>query len=176
VSRSTTAAPCVTSPNPTTRRQGISTNDLAVKLAVLRALKSRIRDIELQVSEHFLSTMDVGDAKAAALPDGTRLGKVTKAAGKSTPQVVDESAFLNWVEQNHPSEIQSSVRPAFRDKILGTVKAHGRAVDWTTGEVVPGIELRQGDPYISFRSESGYVDAIAGQWYDLVGPALLDGE
>lgn len=174
--RRTTAAPCVTSPDPTTRRQGISTNDLAVKLAVLRALKSRIRDIEVELSEHFLSTMDIGDAKAASLPDGTRLGKVTKASGKQTPQVVDEHAFLTWVQQNHPSEIQESVRPAFRDKILGTVKVHGQAVDDSTGEIVPGIELRLGDPYISFRSEHGYVDAIAGQWHDLVGPALLDGE
>ena len=72
--------------------------------------------------------------------------------------------------------LQSSVRPAFRDKILGTAKTHGHAVDWTTGEIVPGIELRQGDPYISFRSEPGYVDAIDGQWGDLVDPALLDGQ
>ena len=146
-----------------------------MKLAVLRALKTRIRDIELEVSEHFLSTLDIGDAKAASLPDGTRLGKVTKAAGKATPQVVDEAAFLAWVQKNHPTEIQQSIRPAFREKILSTVKAHGQAVDDSTGEIVPGIELRQGNPYISFRSEPGYVDAITGQWNKLVDPALLDG-
>jgi hypothetical protein len=144
-----------------------------VKLAVLRALKNRVREVELEITAEFLSSMDVGDAKSAILADGTMLGKATKIRGRETPHVVDESAFLAWVQNRHPSEIVTAVRPAYRAKLLLSAKVNGMAVDGSTGEVVPGITVDTADPYISFRSEKGGSEVIAARWYDLVGPAFL---
>lgn len=131
--------------------------------------------MELEISAEFLSQMEEGDAKAATLPDGVRLGKVTKSGGKQTPTVTDEKAFLAWVQKNHPTEIETTVRPAFRDKVLASAKTHGTAVDTTTGEVIPGVELRTGNPYITFRSERGYQEVVAARWQEIAGPALLMG-
>jgi hypothetical protein len=120
--------------------------------------------------------LDEGDSKAANLPDGVRLGKFTKTRGRLTPTITDERKFLQWVQDRYPDEIEQTIRPAFRTKILDTAKKHGEAVDLSTGEVVPGIELRHGDPYISFRSEPGYQEVVAERWHEIVGPRLLDGE
>jgi hypothetical protein len=164
------------STHPPTRRQGSDTSDQAVKLAVLKALKSRIRDLEIDINAHLMSILDEGDAKAASLPDGARLGKFTKTRGRATPTITDERKFLQWVQDRHPDEIEQTIRPAFRTKILDSAKKYGEAVDPTTGEVVPGIELRHGDPYISFRSEPGYQQLVAERWHEIVGPRLLDGD
>lgn len=126
------------------------------------------------MSSEFLSTLDEGDAKAATLDDGTRLGKVFKVRGRLTPAVTNEAEFLAWVRKNHPSEITESVRPAYQAKVIASTKANGLPVDPATGEVVPGVELREGAPYISFRGERGYQEIIAQRWTDLVGPSLLE--
>lgn len=119
--------------------------------------------------------MDEGDSKSAMLPDGISLGKVSKTRGRSTPAVVNEMEFCRWVKENYPSEIEETVRPAFRTKMLDTAKAYGEAIDPSTGEVIPGVEYRHGDPYISFRSERGFEQVVAARWEEIAGPALLQG-
>lgn len=127
---------------------------------MLRALKARIRELETEVTADLLPTLEDGDTKAARLDDGSLLGKVSRAQGRQTPAVVDEAALLAWVRRTHPTEIAESVRPAYRDQLLASAKRHGQAVDETTGELVPGVELRTGNPYLSFRSQPGYEQAI----------------
>lgn len=136
-------------------------------------MKNRAREVELEISADFLEHLDEGDSKAATLPDGSRLGKVTKVRGRQTAAVVDEREFLTWVQTRYPTEIEPTVRPAFREKLLSSAKTHGLAVDETTGEVIPGIELTTGEPYISFRSERGSQELIAAHWHEIAGPALL---
>ena len=120
--------------------------------------------------------MDEGDSKAATLPDGILLGKVTKTRGRATPTVKDEAAFLRWVQDNHPEEIEPTVRAAYRTKVLESAKVHGEAVDPSTAEVIPGVELGQGNPYISFRSAPGYQQVVAERWHEIAGPALLEAD
>jgi len=139
-------------------------------------LKVRIRDLEMELNEHLLSMLDEGDSKAANLSDGVRLGKFTKTRGRLAPTVTDEATLLKWVQAHYPDEIEPAIRPAFRTKLLDTAKKYGEAIDLSTGEVVPGIELRHGDPFISFRSEPGYQQVVAERWHELAGPRLLDGD
>lgn len=141
---------------------------------MLRALKARVRDVETQISAELLPELEDGDTKAARLDDGTLLGKVTRTQGRRAPRVTDEHALTQWVKTHYPSEIAESVRPAFRDKLLETVKRHGEAVDESTGEIVPGIELSVGNPYLSFRAQAGCDEAIAANLPELVGHVLLE--
>lgn len=141
----------------------------------MRALKNRVKELELEINAQFLAALDEGDSKAATLPDGITLGKVTKTRGRLTPTVIDETAFLRWVQENHPEEIEPQVRPAFRAKIIETTKSYGVAIDPSTCEVVPGVELRTGDPFISFRPARGYQQIVADRWEEIAGPSLLRG-
>lgn len=86
----------------------------------------------------------------ATLPDGTVVAKISLTDPKPTAGVTDEGAFLAWVRDTHPSEIErqfvTSVRPAFATRVLAEMTAAGtpRVVDTETGEVhdVPGVQIR----------------------------------
>lgn len=147
-----------------------------MKLAVLRALEARIKDLKLTINAELLCALEPGDTKAATLDDGTKLGKVSMASGRDTPTVVNERLFTKWVKENYPTEIIETVAATFQNQIFAAAKAYGAAVDPATGEVIPGVELRTGQPYISFRGERGYEQIVADRWQDLAGPLLLDGE
>jgi hypothetical protein len=143
-----------------------------VKLATLRALKNRVMEVETEINLDLLSSLSEGDAKAATLDDGTRLGKVSVARGPQTPAVVNEREFLTWVKNSYPSEITETVRKSFRTKVLESARTHGVAVDEKTGEVIPGVTLRVGNPYISFRGTPGWEQLVAFHWQELTDLVL----
>lgn len=146
--------------------------ELAVRLAVIRELETRIKEEKAALNAEFFDALDEGDAKAAVLPDNTKLGKVSKVAGRNSPSVVDEVALVKWVKANHPTEIVETVRDSYRSHLLETAKRHGMAVDETTGEVVPGIEMREGRPYIRFTADKNASQVIESRWRELVSILL----
>ncbi len=143
-----------------------------MRLAVLRALKNRVKEVEAEISADLLSTMDEGDAKAASLTDGTRLGKVSVGRGRTSVAIVNETEFVSWVRKNYPDEITESVRESFRSKVLDSAKRHHLPVDETTGEIIPGVDLRVGNPFLSFRGEPGWEGVIAERWIELAEQVL----
>lgn len=95
---------------------------------------------------------DADDAKAALmaeLPVGGRFpvdGHLVRVdQRKPAAQVVDEAALLEWVAANRADELEAvpTIKPTFRNTI---VKLGG--TDPETGEVIPGVELVQGDPFV----------------------------
>lgn len=83
--------------------------------------------------------------------DRTALASFSRVAGKVTAVVADEDAFTAWVEKNYPGEIVKTVRPSAREKFLKDAAAEGEPVNLATGEVIPGVEVRTGDPYLVTR-------------------------
>jgi hypothetical protein len=85
---------------------------------------------------------------------GTNYGTVSVVGGKQRrATVVDEAAFLAWVERTRPDEVVRIVRPATAKAILDAATAAGDEVpvDPVTGEVIPGVEMREGEPYLTVR-------------------------
>ncbi|MFE5912048.1 hypothetical protein ACFQ6B_23600 [Streptomyces wedmorensis] len=97
-----------------------------------------------------------GTAKVdALLPDGTKVGSVSRRGGERAAQVTDDEAFMSWVRDTFPSEfvvemipmrLETRVQPAFAARVLAEATAAGAAqyVDTTSGVVhtVPGVEIR----------------------------------
>lgn len=83
--------------------------------------------------------------------DRTALASFSKIPGKVSAVVTDEAAFTTWVENNYPSEIVKTVRASAREKFLKDAAAAGEPVNPATGEVIPGVEIREGDPYLVTR-------------------------
>lgn len=83
--------------------------------------------------------------------DGTDLGAVTLAAGRRAAKVTDEGAFTEWVAQRYPTEVVPTVRDATRRKLLDEATKAGDPVDTNTGEVIPGVEVLAGEPYVMCR-------------------------
>lgn len=82
--------------------------------------------------------------------NATDYGTVVLAAGRRTARVVNESAFAKWAADRYPDEVVPTVRPAFRDRLLAHAARTGDPVD-EQGEVMPGVEIAQGDPYLNVR-------------------------
>lgn len=143
----------------------MSISDEATSVAILKALQSRLAEAYEAARNSTDDEMDVGDRKAVHLGDG-KLGDVIKASGARRSAVTDEDSFCKWVVENHPEEIVQSVRPAFRTKILNDTKRYGCPVDAATGEIVPGVELGQGDPYITVRLADEANEHIAAHWHE----------
>lgn len=143
----------------------------AVQLAVIKEVIARAKQAELDLKGVFLDELEPGDAKQATLEDGVKLGRVSYVGGHSTPEVVDERALVKWVSRHRPDEIVKSVRPSYLASLKASAKEHGVPVT-PDGEIVPGIECREGNPYITYRGAPGAGEHIAARWQELLGVAL----
>jgi hypothetical protein len=85
--------------------------------------------------------------------DKTDLGTVSLASPDAKAKVTDPDAFAKWVQRQYPTEVETRVvvRPAFEAKLLAAATEAGDPVDISTGEVIPGVEIVPGEPYLSVR-------------------------
>lgn len=94
----------------------------------------------------------------AALPDGTAVGTVTITQGRESLRVTDEAAFLAWVKEHRPDQVETveRVHKAYRKHVLDDVK--------DGGELPPGVTYVVGEPHPMVRTEPGADIAIAEAW------------
>lgn len=83
--------------------------------------------------------------------DGAKLGSVSVTPGRTSARVVDDRAFLAWVADRYPQEVVQMVRESFTRMILEAAAAADAPVDVKTGEVLPGVEIVSGEPYLTVR-------------------------
>ncbi|MFG2650932.1 hypothetical protein [Streptomyces sp. NPDC048436] len=147
------AGPAV--PEPTAVR------DAVTRQAVLGALLDHVKDaytgakseaddlLERQYKASGTTKID------ATLPDGTKVGSVSRQGGEREATVTDADAFRGWVRDHFPTEhvvefipaqVVTSVRPGFSGRVLSEATAAGAAryLDEASGVVhdVPGVEIR----------------------------------
>jgi hypothetical protein len=126
--------------------------DLAKRVVAAKLVGDEIKNIEKAAKAELLEQMGAIGVRTldVAGDDDTKLAVISKAAGRKTAKV-DESALLAWVKANRPDQIREIVAPAYIESLKKLAVEHGDAVDETTGEVIPGIEVEQGDPSVSTR-------------------------
>lgn len=153
----------------------MSIKDLALEEAALKALADTIGD-RMKVVKAELQTQLVSAGVSrvdALLPDGTKVGTISRPESKPKAVVLDDKAYLAWVVQNAPdnivSQVVTQVRPAYTTALLAEMTAAGVA-QWTdeaTGEVhdVPGVEVKKvRETTHSVRSADGSRDVIVEAW------------
>lgn len=73
------------------------------------------------------------------------VAKVTLGVTKTAAYVSDVAKLTAWAAARHPQQIEQVIRPAFVTSLLASLEIEGEvAVDKETGEIVPGIGVRQG--------------------------------
>lgn len=126
--------------------------DAAFRAAVWGVIAAAAKDRQDEAKAE-LSQLEPGDAIAGKW-DGQTIAKASMSKGRSKLVVTDELAFVNWVAGRHPTEIVSQVNPAFVKSLEARAKDIGLgAVVSSDGEVVPGVEIVEGTPYVSVRRE-----------------------
>lgn len=124
--------------------------DAAARAVVFQVLEQAAKQHK-DAAKAELAQLTPGDTLAAQW-DGELLGKATMTTGRTKLVVTDEAALLKWLYETHPSEIVSSPNPAYLRQLEERARSLGHAVD-SCGELVPGVELVQGDPYVSVRKQ-----------------------
>lgn len=145
----------------------------AVRDVVAEEVETARQDVkaELLAAFHDLGVKSV----AVALPDGTPVATVTLNQPQPKP-IVDEHSQLEWVRENHPSEVTEVVRGSFKTALDKRLKVVGdQVIDTRTGEVVPWATVRPaGEPRsFTLRYTADGREAIAQAWRE--GRMSIDG-
>ena len=160
--------------------------DLVLPIAVLKVLGDEIAGrIAAQKTQAQTAFTEWGASRVdATLPDGTKVASVTLSGeGGKSASVINPNALLAWVEDEYPGEVEVKIRDSFLKKLLDAAVAEGRAVDPATGEIIPGITVRDKNPYLSVRFKDGGRAAIVAAWrageldgIDVVTRPAIEGE
>lgn len=124
--------------------------DAAARAVVFQVLEQAAKARKDEAKSE-LSQLQPGDTVGGHW-DGQLLGKATMTAGRTRLVVTDEAALLEWLQDRHPTEIVLSANPAYLRLLESTARGVGAVID-NQGELVPGVELVHGEPYVSVRKE-----------------------
>lgn len=133
-----------------------------MQLVATKVLAAKVADHANALKAEMSAALDPGDRKVAALDDGTKVGTVTYTNGRASVTVTDDVALTAWVQANYPDEVTTvvAVRPAFRAALLDAAKAAGAAVDVRTGEPLPGVSVRDGEPFLTVKPDADGLHAL----------------
>lgn len=129
--------------------------ELARVALASKVLADAARDEGAQAREALAAQMaEVGSERVRVKDNDVDYGTLVLASGSRRAQVTDEKAFVDWVAERYPDEMVLLVRPAFRERLLSSATKLGDPVDPDTGELIPGVEISQGAPYLTVRPSS----------------------
>jgi hypothetical protein len=127
----------------------MSLKEDATTVAVLKALRD-IVDAEYEAARQrvFAGLCEVRDETGlksirVTLPDDTPVATISLIDPKPAIAVSDEKAFLGWVREYYPSEVETlvRVRPAWQRNFISGLDASSDLVtDASTGENVRGLD------------------------------------
>jgi hypothetical protein len=120
----------------------MSLHNAALRAGIYSYIQKRAGELLAQAKTE-LRELPFGDT-VAGRTDGRIVAKASWTKGRQTVVTEDAAALLEWVKRNHPTELVESVNPAY----LSTFKAVGGVVIDSNGEPVPGMGVKQGDPYL----------------------------
>ncbi|MER7078163.1 MULTISPECIES: hypothetical protein [Bacteria] len=148
--------------------------DTAAMAAALRVLDERVKAARTAANADMLAAADPGD-RITATHDGQALGSVSVTTGRTTARVTDPAAFAAWCAEHYPTEVEHRpvVRESFVRAVLDASKHAGQAAMPDGTLDVPGIDVAEGDPYVTVRLAPNAAEVVA----DMVrtGAIRLDG-
>jgi hypothetical protein len=149
---------------------------LARQIMTGKALIVALEQAGVPARAAMLAAMAATGAEKVRVRDaeGTDFGVVSWTSGAQIAVVDDPAALLDWVKARHPGEVVDAIRPAYLTKLLGDAGKAGTGVDLATGEVVPGIKVVTGEPYVQARpTKTAYAraaDLVDGGPLSLIAP------
>ena len=117
---------------------------LSLELAAISMIADAAKKRKDELRAKLQGEMDgIGADRVKAELDGEVIAYVTTSKPKFKWEVTSERKFVEWVKDNHPSEIVESVRESFREVILdkfnyvddAAIDPNGEIVDWLVGHI-----------------------------------------
>ena len=133
----------------------MSIKEKSLKLAAVSLIADEAKKMKDKLRAELQEEMDSlgADRVKAELGDEV-VAYLTTSKPKFKWEVINERKFVDWVADNHPTEIVESVRESFRDVILDkfnyvddlVIDPNGEPVDWLVGHL--------SEPYLTTKFHS----------------------
>ena len=110
--------------------------ELAFQLSAITLIADTAKEAKERLRREFAAALEeVGADSAKAAFDGEEIAKVSLVQPKTSPEILQESAFTEWVKANWSSEIVETVRESFKKHLLEEiVNVNGNEVYPKTGK------------------------------------------
>lgn len=129
---------------------------LALRAGVFGVVEREAKAAKDAAREQLMAALPFGDTVAGRVGDEI-VCKAGWSKGSSKLVVTDERAFLEWVKENHPTEVVESVNSAY---LASLKQVEGTVID-ADGLPVDGVEVVTGKPSLSVRSETNALEIVA---------------
>jgi hypothetical protein len=137
---------------------------LAVAEFLARHFSTTVR--KNQLNPEAAQSMDIGERHGARF-DGRRVAWVSMPAPATRATVDNDAAFLAWVKENLPEEVETveRVRPGTAKHLAEMAKVKGGWTDEDGNLVpIPGIRVSTSDPSPRVELEDDAEEAIRAAW------------
>ena len=133
----------------------MSIKEKSLKLAAVSLIADEAKKMKDKLRAELQEEMDsLGADRVKAELGDEIVAYVTTSKPKFKWEVINERKFVDWVADNHPTEIVESVRESFRDVILDkftylddlVIDPNGEPVDWLVGHI--------SEPYLTTKFHS----------------------
>jgi hypothetical protein len=131
--------------------------ELAFQLSAITLIADAAKEAKDRLRREFAQALDeVGADSAKAALEGEEIAKISLIQPRTSPEVLNEKAFVDWVKSHYEFEIVESVRESFRKHVMDSVEnVDGKAIYKRTGEVLDFITFNSRDAYIATRFLDG---------------------
>lgn len=138
----------------------MSLREAAARAAIWSVIEAAAKERKEEAKAE-LAALEVGDSIAGKV-GGAIVGKASWTNGRQKLVITDPEAFLAFVELHHATEVIRSVNPAY----VRTLESLSKGLDGTVidgdGLVVPGVEIVQGEPYLTVRRDKDAEAIVTG--------------
>lgn len=128
--------------------------EIAAELAALTVIKDAVTEATNSLRELAKDELiNVGADMTKAVIDNQEVAKVTLVSRDVAFVITNESAFLQWVNENFPTEIEPKVRDGFRKRYTETLAMtpDGKIFSTLNGEILDFMSIETKAPYVSTR-------------------------
>jgi len=119
---------------------------LAAAAVAVKVIGEYVDLVSGALRDHLEQRVRPRETVTAVLPNGDEVGQVGRSRPAQRVVVNDEAALLAWVQEHRPDEVitTSTIRTSFLTYLKRQATQLGHAVDESTGEIIPGIEVVEG--------------------------------
>jgi len=122
-------------------------HDDALEAGAWQYIESRAKELKDAARQRIKTALPFGDTVAGRTDDQI-VCKASWVKGRQKITVTNDTELLAWVKEHRPTELVESVNPAY----IKSFKAVGGVVIDSQGEPVPGVEVIEGEPYVTVRA------------------------
>jgi len=143
--------------------------EIATELAALTVLKDAVKDATDELRRLAKDELlNVGADMTKAVVDNQEVAKISLISRDVDFVITDDKAFVQWVKENAPSEIEEKVRDSYKKVFMESLQmgANDSVYSILNGLFIDFVQLVIKEPYVSTRFATGGRDIVVQALHD----------